>query len=41
MNARGTPQQVRPRHMGDELADLGADARPSAPPAAVMPAPKD
>ncbi len=41
MNAWRTPKQVCPRHMGDELADLGADARPSAPPAAVMPAPKD
>ncbi len=41
MNARRTPQQVYPRHMGDELANLGIHARPSAPPAPVMPTPKD
>jgi hypothetical protein len=41
MNARRTPQQIQPRHLGDELANLGIHARPSAPPTAVMPAPKD
>ncbi len=41
MNTRRTPQQIQPRHMGDELANLGIHARPSAPPTAVMPAPKD
>ncbi len=41
MNARRAPQQVYPRHMGDEVANLGVHARPSAPPAAIMPASKD
>ncbi len=41
MNARRTPQQIYPRHMGDELANLGVHARPYAPPASVMPALKD
>ena len=41
MNAWCTPQQIYPRHMADELSKLGVHARSSAPPAPVMPAPKD